>query len=160
MKEESRVDLDSENVNKLLQQAGWTPNRAIDTSEYQLLFEDNGLPVLPVALNILREFGGLRVQGIHPYTQNSYLWLDIDPIFACDVQSVELLLDFSTILERPLTPIGIAAQGEWVLLVDAEGRVYANHDLDIYYVADEIREAIQVLCRPEKKNLKKLGRLD
>jgi hypothetical protein len=154
------MDVACERVNQLLQQAGWTDDRAIDTSEYQLLFEENELPISPAALKILREFGGLRVEGIDPYTQSTYVWLDIDPMFACDVQSVELLRDFSIILKRPLTPIGMAEQGEWVLLVDAEGRVYANHDLDIYYVADEMREAIQILCSPKRKNLRKLGRVN
>jgi hypothetical protein len=153
------VDITSEYVHQLLQQAGWMDNRAIDTSEYQLSFEENELPILPAALKIPGEFGRLRLEGIDPYTQSNYVWLDIDPVFACDVQSVELLRDFFVIIERPLTPIGTAAQGLWILLVDAEGQIYANHDLDIYYLADNMREAIQILCNPKRKNLRKLGRV-
>ena len=141
-------------IHTILQDAGWNPGRSIDTGNYELLLQKQKLPVVPAAIKIIQEFGGLRLAGTSEYTKTAYTWVDFDPEFACDIQSEEFLRAIGTILKKPVSPVGVAVNGEWILLAGANGHIYANHDLDIYFVADEIFKALQILCTRDRKKIK------
>ena len=159
MEMQVEMDFGSERANEVVQQSGWTASRRIDTTDYERFFEAENLPALPAALEALSEFGGLRLQGLSPYTSRLYVWVDFDPVDACDIQPSEFLRECSFVAKRDLTPIAKARNELWVLLVDEEGQVYALDDLTVFYLGDNIYEAIKEIFIPGLREQKVLGSL-
>ncbi|MEQ9023195.1 MAG: SUKH-3 domain-containing protein, partial [Pseudomonadales bacterium] len=73
------MDFGSEKVNELLQQAGWTPDYYVDTSEYKRCLEEAGFTVFPNVLNFLKRFGDIKVSGTDPSSETKYEWFAVDP---------------------------------------------------------------------------------
>ena len=51
----------------LLQQAGWSEDRRVDTSKYEKNLEAEGYPVHAVVVDFQQRFGSLRI--VHPHHQ-------------------------------------------------------------------------------------------
>lgn len=56
----------------LLQQAGWSDDRRVDTSEYEKCLKSEGYPVHAVVVDFLERFGGLRVTYPHHRVPQAY----------------------------------------------------------------------------------------
>jgi hypothetical protein len=144
------MDFGSEEVNELLQQAGWTPDYSVDTSEYKRCLEEAGFTVFPTVLDFLKRFGGIRVSGIDPSTETQYEWFTVDPIRAHDMKPLRFYSKLTTLLGQSVCPVGTAAAAHMVLIMDTEGKFYTIYERGVYYMGNTVPEAFQNLCKESR----------
>ena len=129
-----------------LQHAGWDPNRTVDTTSFETSLNATGLLVHTAALNFLREFGGLRIQYPHAKVPDMQDEMHFDPSIVAKHIQPTAVKAYSKIVDGRLCPIGEAARGYLVLLMDEKGVVYASYDDFFARVGPSGPEAIETLC--------------
>lgn len=129
-----------------LNRAGWNPNRAIDTSEFEASLRAAGFVVSDAVLNFLKEYGGLRITYPHFKVANTQddMHFDVSVVVR---HVLPVVVDaYAKVLGKDLCPIGEASQGYMVLLMDEQGQVYAGYDDFFVYVGSSGVAAIEALC--------------
>ncbi|MEH2293027.1 SUKH-3 domain-containing protein [Nostoc sp.] len=131
----------------VLQQAGWSENRKVDTSEYEKCLKFEGYPVHAIVVDFLARFGGLQVIYPHarvPQTTDEFC---INPMVAAAHIYLEWVKeDYDERLGAPLCVIGEAFDYHMTLMMDSNGKVYAGYDDILIHVGDSGIDAIEALC--------------
>lgn len=140
------MDTSEERFQQLLRHSGWSPNYCVDTSRYQKYLEDAGFTISPPVLAFLRQFGGIKISGIHPFTKREYEWINIDPIRVWDRKELWFYSKIERAIGQPVCPVGTTEQDHQLLLVDSGGQFYTNYEDGIYYVSDNPMDTIRILC--------------
>lgn len=130
----------------LLQQAGWSEDRYVDTSEYEKSLKSEGYPIHAVVMDFLRQFGGLLVVHPHHRLKEEKDEFCINPSVAASHIYPEPVEDYSERVGAPLCVIGEAFSYHMTLVMDPDGKVYAGYDDTLIYVGNSGIDAIEAIC--------------
>lgn len=145
-------------VRGVLWAAGWRPGRDVSADIDRWLHRVRqtqpasmvGLECFPAARSVLAEFGGLRLTqfgatGLPAMGFDTYLQPVGEPLETGGV--LELAQDVGA----PMFPIGICADDDAIITIDAHNRVYLIHWGGDHVVADSVDEAIVTLVRGDRR---------
>jgi hypothetical protein len=134
----------------ILRQAGWSPDREVDTSEWVETLRDQGNEVFPLAEAIMKKFGGLRLRhreaggpSRHDFDVNPSHWYD----------QRDRVGDIEEILGISLCPVG-ETSGAAMLAVLADGRVIDEFEGEIIQIGENWRAALDNLLLGRGADLK------
>ena len=136
----------SEQTVKYLNQAGWAPGAVVDAASFSKVLLDAGFAPNVTALRFLQEFGGLHIEYPHKrvpgmmdnmHFNSSEVVRDILP---------STVAAYGAIVGGALCPIGEAARGYYILMMDETGAVYGAYGDFLVKVGDSGIEAIEALC--------------
>ena len=136
----------SKETARYLERAGWTVETVVDTSSFEKLLREAGFTIHDAALSFLAKFGGFEIK--HPHAKVS----DITDNMQFDISKVVRDIrpahveDFGRIVGSPLCPIGEAARGYFVLMMDETGAVYGAYGDFFVIIGASGFEAIEALC--------------
>jgi hypothetical protein len=127
-----------------LREAGWYPGRDV-TSAVQKWLERTGiereLPIFPVAMAALAEFGGLTVPQRGPNGKPGGGWASTFYPTRITPTTVEVI-EFGELINARVFPIGGNADGPSHLVMDESGRVFMLHPVDDFFIAESMDEAL------------------
>lgn len=138
-------------VDAALRAAGWTPGRWdirraevwADALRAHTSPAGHRHSVFPAAVEAWAEFGELLVQGPGPGTHVAPPPFRMDPL--CGLHLARTLGDLGRALETEVCPLGEEADGQAVLTIDSEGRVYSLDHTGDWYLGQDIDEALGTL---------------
>ena len=136
----------SEKTAKHLKQAGWTPGAVVHTTTFEELLSGAGFVVNEAALSFLGEYGGLRIEYPHAKVSDLKDEMHFDPAIVVTHIRPSDVKAYGRIIGRELCPIGEAARGYLVLMMDQSAAVYAVYDESFFKVGNSGSEAIEALC--------------
>ncbi len=116
----------SQEVQAVLRQQGWSPERKVSTRDWVAQLAGNGFTVLPEAEAILQNFGGLQITPVTtPSDAYAAEVIRFDPVteVLSEVGRVEF---WQKQLGRKLTPLGVLYPSEAMLLLADNGQVFAE----------------------------------
>ena len=116
----------SQEVQVVLRQQGWSPERKVSTRDWVAQLVSVGYTVLPKAESILQNFGGLEITPVK--TPNDAYAPDVirfDPVTEV-LSEVERIEFWQEQLAQKLTPLGMLYPSEAILLLGENGQVYCE----------------------------------
>jgi hypothetical protein len=138
-------------VDAALREAGWQPGRwnIRQAEEWADALRSHSSPaghqhaVFPAAVEAWAEFGGLRITSSTPGRQIAPATVRIDPLNGLHL--ARTLSDLGRALETKVAPLGDEGNGQAVLAVDIEGRVYSIDHTGDWYLGSDIDRALDNL---------------
>ncbi|WP_327117755.1 SUKH-3 domain-containing protein [Streptomyces sp. NBC_01341] len=139
------------NVDTALRNAGWAPGRwdIRQAEEWADALRSHASPaghqhaVFPAAVEAWAEFGGLRITAIAPGRQIATTAVAIDPLNGLHL--ARTLSDLGRALQTEVAPLGEEGDGQAVLAIDSEGRVYSIDHTGDWYLGSDIDRALEAL---------------
>ncbi|MFE7463420.1 SUKH-3 domain-containing protein [Streptomyces sp. NPDC057499] len=146
-------------VDAALRAAGWEPGRwdIRRAEEWADALSSHTSPaghrhaVFPAAVEAWAEFGGLRITASAPGRQIAPASVRIDPLSGLHL--ARTFGDLGRALETEISPLGEEGDGQAVLAIDAEGRVYSIDHTGDWYLGPDIDQALATLVsgiQPER----------
>ncbi|MFJ1836257.1 SUKH-3 domain-containing protein [Streptomyces sp. NPDC094461] len=146
-------------VDAALRAAGWQPGRwdIRQAEEWADALRSHTSPaghqhaVFPAAVEAWAEFGGLRISASAPGRQIAPAPVHIDPLSGLHL--ARTLGDLGRALETEVSPLGEEGNGQAVLAIDTEGRVYSIDHTGDWYLGPDIDQALATLIsgiQPER----------
>jgi hypothetical protein len=154
------MDFGSEETKILLDKAGWSDSRLVDTSEYEHHLKKIGYQVFPVVTQFLQQFGGLQISKNSSDASKRCYRLKVDPIELTQYHPRRTFAEFEEALGRPLCPVALAINGSSAIVMDEAGKIYSIDELLLFHVADTVPEAIRILCSTNLSEFNKVLELD
>lgn len=136
----------SEQTNEYLRRAGWTPGLVVDTTLFEELLSQAGFVAHDAALTFFREFGGLRIQYPHAKVVEMTDEMHFDPSIVVKHVVPADVAAYGKVIGKKLCPIGEAARGYLMLMMDEKGEVYGAYDDFFVEVGESGGAAIEALC--------------
>ncbi|MDF6020549.1 SUKH-3 domain-containing protein [Streptomyces sp. JH34] len=138
-------------VEAALRDAGWQPGRwdIRQAEEWADALRSHASPaghqhaVFPAAVEAWAEFGGLRITSTAPGRQIATATLRVDPLSGLHL--ARTLGDLGRALETEVAPLGEEGDGQAVLAIDSEGRVYSIDHTGDWYLGSDIDRALETL---------------
>ncbi|MFJ4964433.1 SUKH-3 domain-containing protein [Streptomyces sp. NPDC088729] len=138
-------------VDAALREAGWQPGRwdIRQAEEWADALRAHTSPaghrhaVFPSAVEAWAEFGGLRITGSAPGRHLAPSPVRIDPLSGLHL--ARTLGDLGRALETEVAALGDEGDGQAVLAIDTEGRVYSIDHTGDWYLGADIDEALATL---------------
>ncbi|MFI0774729.1 SUKH-3 domain-containing protein [Streptomyces sp. NPDC021212] len=138
-------------VDAALREAGWQPGRWdmeraehwADTLSSHASPAGHRHTVFPAAVEAWAEFGGLHVQPPGTGRQIAPTPFRIDPLHGLHL--ARTLGDLGRALETEVCPLGEEADGQGLLTIDAEGRVYSLDHTGDWYLGATLDAALGAL---------------
>ncbi|MFI7273826.1 SUKH-3 domain-containing protein [Streptomyces sp. MS19] len=117
----------SQETERVLRGAGWSPGRAVGVESYEeLLSRSGGFAMHPAARDFLAEFGGLEVEARGPGISALKADFQIDPTLAEGEDEI-----FDVLSEEAgtnLYPLGMMGRRNLYIGMAADGRVFLGMD--------------------------------
>lgn len=146
-------------VDAALRTAGWQPGRwdIRQAEEWADALRAHTSPaghqhaVFPAAVEAWAEFGGLHIAASAPGRQIAPASVRIDPLSGLHL--ARTLGDLGRALETEVSPLGEEGDGQAVLAIDAEGRVYSIDHTGDWFLGADIDQALATLVggiQPER----------
>ena len=130
-------------VRDALAAAGWSPGRRVpDDQLREWAGRLDGFTMSEAAERVLREFGGLSVDGHGPGLEVAREPFDIDPLVA--IGEGEHFRHLTDEYGVELFPLGEAAQHFYFLAIDPQGRTYLAME-DVSLLGATFDEALEAL---------------
>lgn len=138
-------------VDAALRDAGWQPGRwdIRQAEEWADALRSHASPaghqhaVFPAAVEAWAEFGGLRITATAPGRQIATATVHIDPLGGLHL--ARTLGDLGRALDTEVAPLGEEGDGQAVLAIDSEGRVYSIDHTGDWYLGSDIDRALETL---------------
>ncbi|MEV3930109.1 MULTISPECIES: SUKH-3 domain-containing protein [unclassified Streptomyces] len=138
-------------VDAALRDAGWQPGRwdIRQAEEWADALRSHASPaghqhaVFPAAVEAWAEFGGLTLTSPAPGRQIATATVRIDPISGLHL--ARTLGDLGRALATEVAPLGEEGDGQAVLAIDNEGRVYSIDHTGDWYLGSDIDRALETL---------------
>ncbi|MEU8705938.1 SUKH-3 domain-containing protein [Streptomyces sp. NPDC048565] len=138
-------------VDAALHDAGWQPGRwnIRQAEEWADALRSHASPaghqhaVFPAAVEAWAEFGGLRITASAPGRQIATTTVHIDPLGGLHL--ARTLGDLGRALETEVAPLGEEGDGQAILAIDSEGRVYSIDHTGDWYLGSDIDRALETL---------------
>ncbi|TQK45056.1 SUKH-3 immunity protein of toxin-antitoxin system [Streptomyces sp. SLBN-118] len=138
-------------VDAALREAGWQPGRWdiklaehwADTLRAHVSPGGHRHSVFPAAVEAWAEFGGLRVTAPGPGRQTAPNPVRFDPL--AGLHLARTLADLGRALDTEVCPLGEEGEGQAVLAIDSEGRVYSLDHTGDWYLGPDIDQALATL---------------
>ncbi len=139
---------------RILRGIGWYPGRRVEDSVRsweKVLDQEGAMEMFEAARSALIEFGELRSNADGPGIDCAKSPFILDPT-GC-LGDGEKIGDFAERIGKRLYPLGESFNGELLLVMDEQGRVYELMDA-IYFTGNDIREALVnlIVGRQAKEN--------
>jgi hypothetical protein len=137
----------SSRTRSFLESAGWHASRSRPVDSEVRILRTEGYDVPTPVLDLLREFGGLKVTYPHakvPAHDDNFVIdaeLAMRGTFKAWIDEYQRRVGATT-----LTPVGQAARGYLVLVMADTGTVYAGYDDTLLIVGESADQAIENLC--------------
>jgi len=112
----------TDEVDRVLREAGWTPDRKIDAELWLTAFEAEGLHRHSIAVGFLGEFGGLAVNISGPGISRAREPFEFDPMLC--LGEGDRFLEWGQELNRSIFPVGVHDGGRFFLGIDEHGEIY------------------------------------
>ncbi|MFI7320378.1 SUKH-3 domain-containing protein [Streptomyces venezuelae] len=122
----TRVSELSEEAERALLLAGWTPGRCVDTSAWRARLEDSGFVMHEAAESFLSEFGGLSFEYGGDGISRAREAFELDPLLALGED--DRFSEWGELTGVTLFPIGELDQGRYFLGLDEAGTIYLVAD--------------------------------
>lgn len=146
-------------VDAALRTAGWQPGRwdIRQAEEWADALRSHTSPaghqhaVFPAAVEAWAEFGGLDITATAPGRQIAPAAVRIDPLRGLHL--ARTLGDLGRALETEVAPLGEEGNGQAVLAIDADGRVYSVDHTGDWFLGADIDQALATLVtgiQPER----------
>ncbi|MEV7235931.1 SUKH-3 domain-containing protein [Streptomyces sp. NPDC051020] len=146
-------------VDAALRTAGWQPGRwdIRQAEEWADALRAHTSPaghehaVFPAAVEAWAEFGGLHITAPAPGRQIAPASVRIDPLSGLHL--ARTLGDLGRALQTEVSPLGEEGDGQAVLAIDAEGRVYSIDHTGDWFLGADIDQALATLVggfQPER----------
>ncbi|MFI5631499.1 SUKH-3 domain-containing protein [Streptomyces sp. NPDC051664] len=146
-------------VDAALRSAGWQPGRwdIRQAEEWADALRAHTSPaghqhaIFPAAVEAWAEFGGLHITASAPGRQIAPASVRIDPLSGLHL--ARTLGDLGRALETEVSPLGEEDDGQAVLAIDTEGRVYSIDHTGDWYLGASIDQALAMLVggiQPER----------
>ncbi|MFJ1825412.1 SUKH-3 domain-containing protein [Streptomyces sp. NPDC088178] len=146
-------------VDAALRAAGWQPGRwdIRQAEEWADALRSHTSPaghqhaIFPAAVEAWAEFGGLHITASAPGRQIAPAPVRIDPMRGLHL--ARTLGDLGRALETEVSPLGEEGDGQAVLAIDNEGRVYSIDHTGDWYLGPDIDQALATLVggiQPER----------
>ncbi|MEU0831576.1 SUKH-3 domain-containing protein [Streptomyces sp. NPDC056231] len=146
-------------VDAALRTAGWQPGRwdIRQAEEWADALRAHTSPaghqhaVFPAAVEAWAEFGGLHITAPAPGRQIAPASVRIDPLSGLHL--ARTLGDLGRALQTEVSPLGEEGDGQAVLAIDAEGRVYSIDHTGDWFLGADIDQALATLIggfQPER----------
>lgn len=119
----------SPTVNESLRSAGWYPGRTVDPtlikawSAFEWPFGGGYIYAFPLALKMLREFGGLEISRTGCSADMNIRFDPIKSSSECDAPSWAY---YEWLLDERLFPVGITIDHMWTFSIGLRGRIYGQ----------------------------------
>lgn len=136
----------SKKTTECLNRSGWQPNRTFDATSLVESLRAAGFDVHEAAADFLTEFGNLCIKYPHAKVASMEDEMHFDPLIVITHITPAAVNAYAKVLGRKLTPIGEAARGYLMLMMDQEGKVYASYDDFFALVGSSGADAIEGLC--------------
>jgi hypothetical protein len=136
----------SETTLRLLGEAGWHADRAVDTREYEEALKTEGYDVTTPVRDFLARFGGLRVVYPHPKEPRESNDLHFDVHTAISSVFPEWADYYAQRIGASVCLIGQAERGHLALLMAPDGNVYGGYAEFLVWIGGSGEEAIEALC--------------
>lgn len=131
----------SSRVQRVLEDAGWTATRNVETEKWTAQLKAEGFTVTPIAIDILSSFGGLY---ICPKKEHGDLYeaenIVFDPIHGASGM-FEYVDYWQKRLALVLTPL--AGQGATIVLVAKDGSVFKYWEDLLWREGDSLEDAFE-----------------
>lgn len=132
----------SEQTTRLLISSGWEPSRRVDTSRWEIVVAEEGWHVVPAAVGMMSQLGGLRLAARGP---NGRAWL-LDPAWAVRrIYSAGWVAEYEARAAEQVTPIGAMDPGPMTLLMGESGALYGVFDDVLVQFGDSPASALDAL---------------
>jgi SUKH-3 immunity protein len=122
---------------KNLLRGGWFPSRSVDTSNFRLIWESEGLNWFDSTNEFLREFSGVSMDAVNldgSIHESEYVYFKnpqiLFPGFADHVKTT--LVSLEDVYQKTLSPIGTAFQLACTIFIDSENHFYLASIGDYY----------------------------
>jgi hypothetical protein len=125
--------------------SGWTRDSVIDTRKFEEVLKVAGFTVHDAALNFWKEYGG-HFHYPHAKVANMLDEMHFDPLLTIRHIRRGKVNAYAKVVGRQLCPIGEAARGYLVLMMNESGEVYASYDDFFAKVAASGSDTIEALC--------------
>ncbi|MFF2326947.1 MULTISPECIES: SUKH-3 domain-containing protein [unclassified Streptomyces] len=146
-------------VDATLRTAGWQPGRwdIRQAEEWADALRSHASPaghqhaVFPAAVEAWAEFGGLHITASTPGRQIAPAPVRIDPLRGLHL--ARTLGDLGRALDTEVSPLGEEGDGQAVLAIDIQGRVYSIDHTGDWYLGPDIDQALATLIggiQPER----------
>lgn len=146
-------------VDAALRAAGWQPGRwdIRQAEEWADALRSHASPaghqhaVFPAAVEAWAEFGGLHITATAPGRQIAPAEVRIEPLSGLHL--ARSLADLGRALETEIAPLGEEGNGQAVLAIDTEGRVYSVDHTGDWFLGADIDGALATLVtgiQPER----------
>lgn len=109
-------------VDSVLREAGWWPERRVDVEPWLTAFEAEGVDRHALAGSFLGEFGGLAVNISGPGISRAREPFELDPMLC--VGEGDRFLEWGEEIEKSIFPVGVHDGGRFFLGIDELGEVY------------------------------------
>jgi hypothetical protein len=142
--------LPSPEAEEVLRDAHWTPEWAVDISDWVGTLRREGNEVFPFAEAIMRTYGGLRLEhrGFGGSSRHDF---EVNPVYWYDMRDhIELVEEA---VGSRVCPIGITA-GAAMLAVLADGRVIDEFEGEIFQIGETWRAALDNLILGRGEDVK------
>ena len=134
-------------IRTLLIQAGWRPDRQSAIADTVAKLQEEGFIPNSTALEILKSFGGLRVQipasDESPYEHE----ISFEPFRAATGES-DRAIEWKHRIGIELFPIGEEVSSGNVLWVGSDGQIYYGRGFGLYLIGDSLASAMDWLISP------------
>jgi len=116
----------SQEVQAVLRQQGWSPERKVSTRDWVAQLVGVGYTVLPQAESILQNFGILEITPVRtPNDAFAPQVVRFDPVTEV-LSEVERIEFWQERLAQKLTPLGVLYPSEAILLLGENGQVFCE----------------------------------
>ncbi len=140
----------SSKTKKLLKKSGWYEGMVFETGGYEKKLLKLGLPLHEAAKNFLRSFGGLYISYPNPVDPSLWNRFHFNAYKAAKGMHPKRLKSHEHQLGIQLSIIGTEAEDYILLMMDENGKVYADMDHVLYLVGESGIEAIENICQGKK----------
>jgi hypothetical protein len=127
-------------LENMLYAAGWYPGRRVSVSQWLEELREYGFSIVPQAVAVLEEFGGLKIEPVRtPTDLFSPGPVIVDPLVDAELDRFQ---DWEEQLKTRLTPVG-QFDGQSCLAIAEDGSVYMMWDSCLWKVGSSWLDALE-----------------
>ncbi|MEK8212703.1 SUKH-3 domain-containing protein [Paenibacillus sp. FSL L8-0463] len=121
----------SEKIKNYFEENGWYEGREIDISLYKDMYQKFNIKPNPLALNLLKEFGGIYLK-LPSKSSNYYTSLILDP--SEGEVTLEELKEFEETMGEKLTPLGFFPRSTLDIYISNSNKFYFAGSYEFMYI--------------------------
>jgi len=129
-------------VAHILSEAGWFVEREVEISHYVEFLKNDDYVIFERAVQVLKEYGGLKIQFKNPRKPDQYLTLNVDPEHAGKSIFRELVTRYEQHCNESFIILGEIASIDMTWYIGSSGKFYGGNEDFLIYLGDSFEEAL------------------